>query len=245
MEFVCTIGGRLCAFEHTGIEPFPGQIEEAEHAHRLFGPIADRLAGALPTEESIQLHVPVGATVGLKRRQVTKIQDALTTWIRETALTLPIAPSGRYITPVKKVMLPEVPFPVSLHRMAAASPALRGRFDVMHVAPDDTEAARVDRIRKACDDKFPKLAAWRGDARTILVLENGDIQLSNAQRVYEALVLAEEGRADRPDEVYLVDAAIENPWWVTCLRREGKTYYDEGERFAEIDPATLVSLTHR
>jgi hypothetical protein len=245
VEFVCTIGGRLFAFEHTGIEPFPRQIEEQEHARSLFGPIAERVAGALPTEESIQLHVPVGATAGLKRRQIATIQDALVTWVRGTAPTLPIAPYGRYVTPVKKVMLPGVPFPVSLHRIAAASPALRGRFDILHLAPEDIESARVDRIRKVCEEKYPKLAAWRRDARTVLVLENGDIQLSNAQLVYEALVRAEEGRADRPDEIYLVDAAIENPWWVTCLRREGKTYYDQGERFWEIDPNTLTPLTGR
>lgn len=73
---------------------------------------------------------------------------------------LPIAPYGRYITPINNVTLPGVPFPVSLHRIAA--PAIfRGRLDVLHLAPDDLEPAREERIRKACDDKYPKLAAWK------------------------------------------------------------------------------------
>ena len=51
--------------------------------------------------------------------------------------------------------------------------------------------------------------------------------------------------ADPPDEIFLVSTHIANLWWVTCLRREGKTYYDDGERFHEFDPAALAQLTRR
>jgi hypothetical protein len=53
------------------------------------------------------------------------------------------------------------------------------------------------------------------------------------------------GRSDVPDEVFLVSTIRPNPWWVTCLRREGKNYYDDGERFHELDPTTLTQLTKR
>lgn len=47
------------------------------------------------------------------------------------------------------------------------------------------EAARLERIRKVCDGKFPKLTAWKReyDTRTVLLLEDGDIQLTNAEVV--------------------------------------------------------------
>jgi hypothetical protein len=51
--------------------------------------------------------------------------------------------------------------------------------------------------------------------------------------------------SDAADEIFLVSTCIPDKWWVTCLRRAGKTYYDDGERFHEIDPSTLVGLTKR
>ncbi len=101
--------------------------------------------------------------------------------------------------------------------------------------------------QKVCADKFAKLAAWKRDdgARTVLVLEENDMSLTNHQLVADSMSLAEERMSDPPDEIFLVSTHIADLWWVTCLRREGKTYYDDGERFREIDPATLTRLTRR
>jgi hypothetical protein len=246
IDFACTISDRLYALEHTGIEPFTGQIEGGEHSRRLFGGMPERLSGFLPAEDSVELHVPAGATTGLRRKQVAQIQDALVAWVREMVPHLPTAPYGSYMSPIREVTVPGVPFPVSLYRMGAMGP-MRGRFGVRHIAPDDLESARVERLRTACDGKFPKLAAWKQDhdAHTVLVLEDGDIQLTNAELVYYALGRAEQGRPDRPDEIYVVNTALDNLWWVTCLRRAGKTYYDDGERHWEVDPQSLISLTER
>jgi hypothetical protein len=68
--------------------------------------------------------------------------------------------------------------------------------------------------------------------------------LTNEQRVADTFARVEEGRDDQPDDVYVVTTYIE-PWRVTCLRRAGKNYYDEGERFWEVDPSTLQDLTGR
>jgi hypothetical protein len=49
-----------------------------------------------------------------------------------------------------------------------------------------------------------------------------------------------------PDEVFfLVSTSIADMWHVTCLRREGKNYYDDGKRFHESQPSELVKLTKR
>jgi hypothetical protein len=110
----------------------------------------------------------------------------------------------------------------------------------------DVEQARVERLQKACDDKFSKLATWKRDgAKTVLVLEENDLSLTNHQRVADALVAAEAAMPDAADEIFLVSTSIGDRWWITCLRRAAKTYYDDDERFYEIDPTTLIGLTKR
>src|SRR5206468_332979 len=90
------------------------------------------------------------------------------------------------------------------------------------------------------DQRYPCRSPWKRDAgaHSILVLEDADMFLTNVQRVADTFARVEEGRADQPDDVYVVATYIE-PWRVTCLRRARKTYYDEGERFWEVDPAIL------
>ncbi len=141
--------------------------------------------------------------------------------------------------------IPGVPFDVSLHRFAELGPL--GRFSVAYLVGSNVEAARFERISKSCDDKFGKLAEWKRTcgARTVLVLEENDIQLTNHGLVADALSRAEKGRTDTPDEVYVVSTFCDDVWWVTCLRREGKAYHDDGEHYIEVDPSTLVQLTDR
>ena len=42
VDYVCSIGSALHAFEHTGIEPFADQIELEVHNEKLFGPLTER-----------------------------------------------------------------------------------------------------------------------------------------------------------------------------------------------------------
>ena len=69
------------------------------------------------------------------------------------------------------------------------------------------------------------------------------MSLTNHQVVADAMEEALAGRADVPNEIFLVSTCLPNPWWVTCLRRQGASYYDDGERFHEYDPAALLQLT--
>jgi hypothetical protein len=147
----------------------------------------------------------------------------------------------------------DAPFPVSQHRGSLDGPhfpsesPLGGRFIVKFLVASDLEKARTARLRKACETKYPKVAVWKRDAgaRTVLVLEENDLSLTNHQRVTDTLLPAEVNLQDTADEVFLVSSHIAKTWWVTCLRRTGKIYYDDGERFHEIDPAELIQLTRR
>lgn len=188
--------------------------------------------------------------------QVTRVGAALIAWIEQNAAVVPVVIYGKRFRDVLAQTAAGIPFQFSLHRFSFDSihfptkrSPLSGRFAMAYVAPDNIEAARETRLQKACEAKFQKLARWKRSegARTILVLEENDISLTNHELVANAMVHAE-GRVATdllPDEVFLVSTSIANIWHVTCLRREGKNYYYDGERYHEFQPSELVKLTKR
>jgi hypothetical protein len=252
VDYVCTVGDVLYALEHTGLEPFADQIALEVHNQKLFGPIVARFSNR-PDRELWEFHVPVEASSGLTSAQVERVRDALIKWIEKNAERFPVTRLyDRYANPHLGETIAGVPFRVSLHRGSLDSrhfpreSPLRGQFMMKYIVSGDIEKARTERLQKACEDKFPKLAAWKKDgAKTVLILEENDLFLTNHQLVADALVLAESAMPDSADEIFLVSTPIAGNWWVICLRRARKTYYHEDERFREIDPATLAALTRR
>jgi hypothetical protein len=249
IELTCLIDGRLFAFEHTGIEPFAGHVKFEAEAKRHLDPIRTGLAGRLPPRDVFELHMPAMAMQGKRKRELEQIQTALAEWIVATAPTVTAMPYASYDRSIQKVRPAGVPFKVSLHRFLPAAP-LPGHFQIKHEISGNLEEAREDRLREACARKFPKLEAWRQNsgARTVLILENNDLQLTNPQRVFDVLTQVEMTIAGRPDEIHLVSTMIDNPWYVHALRIDDHTYYRLSEfrlRMTEIDSSTLVDLTGR
>ncbi len=246
VEYVITIGDRLFAIEHTGIEPFPDQVKMGLDNKALFAPILQRF-DLRSDQEYWGLHFPVEASVGLKRKRIPKVQAAMIAWIEANADHVPVVWYGdKPGNQPLGVEIPEIPFRFSLHREKFPGfSALGGRIWLHTYVAGDLEAARQDRLRAACEKKFPKLANWKRDvgAHTVLVLEDNDISLTNHQKVTDALEQAEAGMADPPDEVFLVSTYLPKRWTASCLRRPGASYYDADERFHEFDPAALAQLT--
>jgi hypothetical protein len=239
IELTCSIGGRFFAFEHTGIEPFERQIELEAKAH--FQPLREMYLGKIPEGEVYDLHVPAGATLDLKRAQISATMSALGTWISTQGPRLELAPVGRYVTPAVRQPDAIVPFKVTLHRCAL--PGVPGQLSVVH---------RVDlmnaRIERACQKKLPKLAIWKArGSRTVLILEGVDDQLTNPVDVAKLVLHAEKAVGNEADEIYFVFSAIE-PWSVWHIRVDTRTFFDLGnpeDRAWEVDPQTLSSLTNR
>ena len=160
-----------------------------------------------------------------------------------------VAPSSRITRAhFQSVQPPGVPFEVSLHRWKTVIPP--DRFQISHtVTVTDLESARELRIREACAWKFPKLDAWRSGsgARTVLVLEDNDIQLTNPQNVFDILEAVEREFSNRPDEIYLVYTVTENPWYVWALRVDHRDYIlsSADQCFTEVDADSLTDLTGR
>lgn len=249
IELACQIGDTLFALEHTGIEPFAGHVQMTAEADRLFRPIETMLAGKLPPDDTFQLGLPVNALQGMKNRDLAQVQNALVAYVEAAAPAVPLAPYGRYLPTIRKVQPPGVPFAVRLDQFQTiVSP---GRFMITHLAPEaGFETSREARIRVACAKKFPKLDTWRRDekARSVLVLEDNDIQLTNPQRVYDTLAGLQKEFPNWPDEIYLVSTIIENPWYVHALWVGARTYYElsrAGQCMSEFDVNHLTDITGR
>ncbi len=247
VELVCDIGNLIFAFEHTGIEPFTGHVQLQVKAPIQLKPIKDALAGALPSTEDFELHIPARALEDLKGQKLEKAQKSIIEWIKKVAVTLPIADLGRYVTPIKKVSLPDVPFEVSLHRCTTGG-YRAGVFNVVHQINGVLEDYRLTRIREAYNRKGPKLAAWRRDkgARSILILEDNDIQLTNSQLVADTIARIEQESEEIPDEIYLVETSIDAPWFVWALRIGSEDYYSlcaSQKSMTEVNPHCLFNLT--
>jgi hypothetical protein len=248
VELTWKFGDQLFALEHTGIEPFDGHMRLEAEAKRHFDPIREALKDMLPTE-IIELHVPVKAMLGLKKADVVLVQAAITAWVRQTAPTLRTRSYADYTGDVPWTEVLGVPFEIRLFRFANLT-RQEGWVHIVHSVAGDREQQRRDRLRRACDKKFPKLGAWRQKrgARTILVLEENDIQLTNYAIVAEAYLPLALGRIDRPDETYLVSSCVE-PWSVWPILIGNRTLYDLAiddyvQRW-EVDPTTLTWATKR
>jgi hypothetical protein len=142
IELTCSIGGQLFAFEHTGIEPFEGQIELETKAH--FQPLRDMFSGKIPQGEYYDLHVPVGVTLALTKVQISRIISALGAWISTEGSRLKLAPMGLKGPPVERAADAVVPFMVALYRCSLPGP---GRLLITHLVGslDDLRTRRIQR----------------------------------------------------------------------------------------------------
>jgi hypothetical protein len=252
VDYVCTVGQTLYAFEHTGIEPFPNQIRLADHNKKLFDPIIGRFDHRAD-REVWDLYVPVEASAGLTEGQVGQVQNALIKWIEANAARIPVAPRyGRHANPPLGESADDVPFRFSMHRTSLegryypSDSPLRGRLFLGPIAPADLEQQRAARLKTASKRKSPKLTKWKRDsgARTVLVLEEDDSWATNHFLVADALVPAEATTPDAPDEVFLVSTGHDQTWWVVCLRGPG-VVAGEPMPHSDFDPKELTKLTLR
>jgi histidyl-tRNA synthetase len=249
VESIFKIGEQLFALEHTGIEPFEGHVQMEAQADNLYAPILNALKDALGTTARYELVIPINAFQGMKMPAVRAIQKAIIEWVKTTAPKVPRLASDRYEgTSVGPATVEGVPFSLSLRRFEP--PPIPGRYFQIRHEVSNGEQLRTERIKAAVDKKFPKLAAWKRDknAKTILVFEQNDIQLSAPDLVADAYVPLAKAREDRPDETYLVVTCM-TPWHVCPILIGDKSYLElvrsDDAEYEEVDPNTLTSLTKR
>jgi hypothetical protein len=252
VEYVFDLAGTTYAFEHTIIEAFERQIHTGVDFGRFVAPLEAALDHHMPRPGMYRLVFPIDPCAELKPRDIPKIQEAIIAWARATAAELhaelPRKPSRtekpRGHLNFRKETLPGLRFELYLSRDTnwAMPDIAEGRLLVSRFAPPNYEELREQRLATAFDRKFPKLAEWKaGGAASVLILENGDRALTNHIVVAEVVEKLLRSRADRPDQIWLVDTVIENEWTVWCFVRDDMLFPDEDSpvRYREFSPATL------
>lgn len=233
VEMTLRLAGSLYAIEHTGIEPFDGFMAHQNRARDLFQPIEiaaiRELGSTLINGTVIELHLPIDALTGRKMAEVRAIQAALVNWIAATAPTLTPRKYADYRGTLHTAQPDGVPFSVSLIRFDGVA-SLPARFQIKHLAGTQSHALRAERVARACDKKFPKLARWKElhNARTILVLEDNDMQLTNPSIVAQTYLPIAAERPDRPDETYMV-STFTSSWFAWPLLIDERTFFDLAE----------------
>lgn len=240
VELRVQIGAHEYAIEHTLIEAFPGQIAADQRFATLIDPIVKELSGQLPKPGVYYVYFPIDTRVALSKAKLVELRVGLTEWIRSNAATLHAEqperrsrnhqPRGH--VGVRKGTPTGLPFEVTLRRQVHWNDS--GRHDGFLIparfSPDDVEKLRLNRLAVALDKKCPKLKRCKQDgARSILVLEDTDISLSNQWVIGDALQAVARGRSDMPDEIFLL-AAVAEPWTLWTLWRDGVFWPDEGYR---------------
>ena len=240
VELTFALGEQIYALEHTRIEPFEGYLALNAQAPEFVGPIQNSLQNTLP-DGCFEMHIPFNAVRGLNCLRLQSIQRTIIDWVNLTALSIPVRRYDEYIGDIAPSQLEGVPFPVILYRFETF-PKIP-RFSIKHIVADDVDS-RIERMRRACDAKFPKLDAWRRKegARTVLVLENLDIQLTNQSLVAEAYLQLALVAANRPDETYLVMTCMD-PWCAWPILVDAQSYFDNPLSMWQIAPESLQSIT--
>jgi hypothetical protein len=201
VEIAFSLSDQLYALEHTGVEPFEGHVRMEAQSERLFAPITKALKDSLGNDALFELYLPANAFHGRRSAELQTIQQAIIAWVKATAPTIPKRPYPDYKgTPAGPAKVAGVPFDLSLCRFEP--PTIPGQhFQIKHTV-NNIAKLRTDRMKAAVDKKFPKLDLWKKNenAKSILALEQNDIQLTNPAIVTDTFLSLAQARADRPDE---------------------------------------------
>jgi hypothetical protein len=239
--------------EHTIVEAFESQIHTGVDFGAFIEPIERTLEHQLPSPGMYKLTFPTDPTRGLKRNALGKVQREVIDWVKLKAAELhaecPQQPEKRYKPRGhrghRKGTVAGIDLILDRETGWWMPEKAKGRLFAARFAPKDYEQLRRERITKALNKKLPKLHKCKmTGARSLLVLESGDIALSNHVNILEATEHSLKDRDDIPDEVWLVDTTIEKNWTVWCLMRDGQSFPDEETpvRYREFDPNSLAEV---
>lgn len=251
VELRLKLGTQSYVIEHTQIEAFAGQIHTQVEFGKFIEPVINELSGKLPGPGRYNLYFPINARLGVQTNQLDKIRSDFIEWVREQAQRLheknPVRPTRernpRGFDERYRARPPGFPYEVTLQRKAhwARSSRHDGVLWVSRFAPEDVEPLRAARLQRALGRKCPKLQRCKeGGSRTVLVLEDSDIFLSNDALIGDQLVGLLEDHANLPDEIYLVETALDR--WAVRLMKYDECYLPEEDQ-TEFNSAELTDIT--
>ena len=257
IDYAFLIGEQQFALEHTVVEAFNDQLRFDRDFQEFLDPIEAEFSLPLPHHGTFYVSFPVNTRVG--KAQLNEVRHAVVSWIKETASHFASAEPVRHSRDVKPrgvEQRAEVEIGgMRIILMRELHWSTSGRHDGLVLFSRHTpagekelEAQRVERIRQALQRKLPKLRHWqKGAAKSILVLENKDISLSNEVSISKATALCfntGEFQGLEPDMIYLADCSTRDLWAVILIRDGGGPWLHEvyDKDFTEFRSEELVDL---
>lgn len=234
VEVVFNLGEQQYALEHTLIEAFSGQKHFDATFAAFYEPIADQLQACVRGPGVYSLLFPTDTALGAKANNFAPFHAALLDWVRTEATALyeaaPERPDrDRYphnLVQRKNGRPDGFPYDIILVRERHWSLSERhdGVLRPTRIAEGDIEEQRERRIQAGLRKKEQKLRFWRKrQARALLVLESGDIALTNHALVGERLESLLPERPDWLDDIFFVYTGMstwsmvrwnwEHMWW--------------------------------
>jgi hypothetical protein len=181
------------AIEHTSVDTLPNQRGDAD----WFTKVVRGLETELAISPTCRLSITLEYHAVRSGQDWLAIRQALKVWI---VYAVPHLADGRHVVEG----IPDVPFRLHVTKASDRSPRLSfARYELV----DDTLSAR---IWPQFDRKAHKLAKYQGAGKTtVLLVENADIALMNAQKMLDAIRRAyPDGLPIGVDRLWYADTAI-------------------------------------
>lgn len=193
--------GTRLAIEHTLIQPFVGEREDAQPFLNAIAPL-EHDPSLTFRDYYLYLSIPVGAIPkGVDWQEAGR---KVAEWLRQNSASLPPGYTEHIV--------PNLPFVLRISINKVHHPGMHGKVYVARNIPPDS---LQEVVRNALSDKLPKLAATPANRR-FLILEKADI-VHFYNRIGEAVRILEPHFADleRIDEIWVADTvAWEREGWI-------------------------------
>lgn len=180
-------GTHRIAVEHTIIELFPGQKENAMWSYDIGQEINTRCRGKIPSDRYYILTVPptLISSFSTKKKKMAFV-DSLAPWIVLRAWQLKVDKSLPYTYRDHKITL----------TCGGAHPSLNGTVGRIPEEPEDLKTLQKDRFHKAIQHTLKKLTRYKSKGfTTVMLLE--DIAGVNHQYLIKELTSLEKDQIDR------------------------------------------------
>lgn len=192
------------AIEHTIIEPYVSKLRDDHVLETVMAPVLAqlrRIAG-LPPGSYFNVSVDAGALAAY-RGDHRRLSEQILAWTTKAIRKVP-APAVSRSTAIRgEIGDPPIEVMISRWGLPHNGPA---RIAVFRSPPYRLEDEREKRVLGACKRKLLKLSACaKRGMRTVLVLENPDVALTNFTLVHGALMASLRAFPSEfePNEVYL------------------------------------------
>ena len=238
VDLRATVGSREYALEHTRILPFDDRIEAAKPYQDIRFHLAEWFPGPLAGDAFYELYLPLRVPRPGRGERGERRLRRLHDWIRSKVDELQARAPGRRRWSPHVYELDyaggrpdgwDCEFTLARSSDGVVPPREAGSLAVFVGSPDEPESPFVESLRRAFEQKCPKLARCKDltpDVVTVLVLEAIDLPFHYDGYVAENLCTLLAGCAAEPDQIFLVypDAAF---WVVWVVKRNDVQWPDE------------------